>query len=291
MSFVVFFFFRRARRPAPGSRRPPEPPGEAPGKLPRRPCADPCPAPRLQATARGAPSLYRATVAGADLSPLSLLAWAAAAVWHSAVCFALPAAALAAGAGGGRAAAPLGLWATGTLSFTMVVVVVNLKLLVASRTHTRAHAAVVFLSILAYAAYLAAYAAVPPRLLHSIAPAGAMYGVAAELAAAPAAWATLAVGVAACLLPDAVLSARWRGDTVAAGDAATAIDRKESVRLPAVAPVAAAARGSPAPRAPHRAPSAHTGYAFAPPVDDSFHADEAARAAARRSRAGPGGGP
>lgn len=213
-------------------------------------------------------------------------------MWHSAVCFALPAGALALGAGGGRDAAPLGLWATGTLSFTMVVVVVNLKLLIASRTHTWTHIAVVGLSIGAYAAYLGAYSSIPPRLLHAIAPAGAMYGVAGELAATPAAWAALSVGVAACLLPDLALSARWRGGAAGAAVADADADadtcaRKDSVRLSAVVPVAASAAVR-APAAP-RASALHTGYAFAPATDDAFHADEAARDAARRSRAASGG--
>ena len=128
--------------------------------------------------ARARADLYAATVRGDALSARALAAWAASALWHSAVCYGLPALALGAGAGGGPAGGPLSLWETGTLSFTLVVVVVNLRLLLASPTHTWVHVGVVFGSVGLYVGYAAAYSAIPPVLLAGLAPAATMYGVA-----------------------------------------------------------------------------------------------------------------
>ena len=166
----------------------------------------------------------------------ALSLWALSALWHSAVCYAVPTLALAGGgfggfggfggggggggegssllrnglglAGGGPHASPEGLWQTGTLGFTLVVVVVNLKLLVASRAHTFWHVAVVALSVAAYLGYLVLYSSLSPSgaVLSRISPAAAVFGVAAELAGSPAAWIALIVGTAACLLPDLVFS-------------------------------------------------------------------------------------
>lgn len=151
----------------------------------------------------------------------ALSSWALSALWHSAVCYAVPTLALAGCggegsllqntlglAGGGPHASSEGLWQTGTLGFTLVVVVVNLKLLVASRTHTVWHVLVVALSIAAYLGYLVLYSSLSPAgaVMSRIAPAAAVYGVAAELARNPAAWIALIVGTAACLLPDLALS-------------------------------------------------------------------------------------
>jgi len=176
--------------------------------------------------------LYRRTQDGVPMGPRALAAWALSALWHSAVCYAVPAFALAGSsfgggdgeasssssswsslrtlglAGGGPHASSEGLWQTGTLGFTLVVLVVNLKLLVASRAHTCWHAAVVALSVGAYVAYLVVYSSLSPAgaILSRIAPSTAVYGVAEELARNPAAWVSLVVGTAACLLPDLALS-------------------------------------------------------------------------------------
>jgi len=147
------------------------------------------------AAARDGGKLYKSSQDGAAMSARSLLAWAASALWHSAVCYAVPTLALSGAgfagvdmnsslastlglAGGGPHASSLGLWQTGTLGFSLVVVVVNLKLLVASRAHTLAHVVVVAGSIVAYVGYLVAYSAMNPgsRLMSSIAPAAAIYG-------------------------------------------------------------------------------------------------------------------
>ena len=160
-----------------------------------------------RAIARASPHLYKATQAGAGLGPLALAGWAAAALWHSAVCFGVPMLGLAVGPGGGPAGGPLGLWETGTLGFILVVLVVNLRLLLASRTLTAGHAASVAGSLGALAAYLAAYSSAPPRLLAGIAPSGAMHGVAGRLLVCPAAWIAVGLGAAAALLPDVVVVA------------------------------------------------------------------------------------
>lgn len=164
--------------------------------------------------------LYRRTQEGLSMGCKALLAWALSALWHSAVCYVVPTLALAGGggegsllrnlglAGGGPHASSEGLWQTGTLGFTLVVVVVNLKLLVASRAHTFWHVLVVALSVGAYLAYLVVYSTLSPSgaVLSRIAPAATVYGIAGELARNPAAWVSLVVGTAACLLPDLALS-------------------------------------------------------------------------------------
>ena len=177
------------------------------------------------AAARGG-KLYRRTQEGVSMGWRSLSLWALSALWHSAVCFAVPTLALAGGggggseasasslhrflglAGGGPHASSEGLWQTGTLGFTLVVVVVNLKLLVSSRAHTFWHVLVVALSVGAYSGYLVVYSSLSPAgaVLSRIAPAAAVYGVAGELARNPAAWIALVVGTAGCLLPDVALS-------------------------------------------------------------------------------------
>lgn len=153
----------------------------------------------------------------------ALALWALSALWHSAVCYAVPTLALAGGAGGeasspgldkfvglaggGPHASSEGLWQTGTLGFTLVVVVVNLKLLVSSRAHTFWHVFVVALSIGAYLGYLVIYSSLSPAgaFMSRLAPAAAVYGVAGELSRNPAAWIALVVGTAGCLLPDVAL--------------------------------------------------------------------------------------
>lgn len=162
----------------------------------------------------------------------ALSSWALSALWHSAVCFAVPTLALAGGGGGGEGsfsrnlglagggphASSEGLWQTGTLGFTLVVVVVNLKLLVASRAHTLWHVVVVALSVGAYLGYLAVYSSLSPggAVLSRIAPAAAIDGVAGELSRNPDAW--ISLGTAACLLPDLALSSvAGRGGKMKAG--------------------------------------------------------------------------
>ena len=261
-----------------------------------------------RAVSRASPRLYRATAAGADLAAPALLAWGVAAVWHSAVCFGVPIAALAVGAGGGADGAPLGLWPTGTLS-TCVVVVVNLKLLIASRTLTWLHGAVVAASIALYFGYLAAYSAIPPAKLAPLAPAGAMAGVAGALAVTPAAWIGLVVAVVGSLLPDVLLSARWGGEpgAVSCGDGSADVESvASSPRREHRASCLAAATKSPTqhrwsltarsggspPPPSHRLETAlsHTGFAFDAPAESSYHARAESRDAVRRTRGSSGSG-
>lgn len=260
-----------------------------------------------RSVARASPHLYRATQAGTGLGPLALGGWAAAALWHSAVCFGVPMLVLAVGPGGGPAGGPLGLWETGTLGFVLVVLVVNLRLLLASRTLTAGHVLSVAGSLAALVGYLAAYSAAPPRLLSGIAPTGAMHGVAWRLAACPAAWVALGLGTAAALLPDMVVvalraprrGAGGGGDAEGAGLAShpppvpiaskqglAPLKGSKAIQLTITAsagpPLLLVRDSAPAPAAPAattpRSSTPHTGYAFDHPGFESYFADrDAAR--------------
>lgn len=79
----------------------------------------------LQESLLSVPSLYQSGQRNTRFNARVLALWVASAIWHSLVCFYVPALALSARAAVSGSGQIIDIWATGTLAYTVVIVVVS----------------------------------------------------------------------------------------------------------------------------------------------------------------------